>query len=105
MGRWAQRRRAGGGPPASSTIIQITTAAFASLIEVNVGYSADVNASDFDPSNFTMLPDNVTAITVSQLSSDILIIDFGEDVTTSSEIRYIGTVTNVLSPQTVEITL
>lgn len=99
MGRWAQRSRGGGGlnPPnfiLSASIIDDAT--------VQVTYAHPVTAGVFGSFNFEILPSSAFQNAISQVSSNVISLDYGSGVTGEDQLRYAGTAANVVTPQTVD---
>jgi hypothetical protein len=99
MGRWAQRSRGGGGlnPPnfiLSASIIDDAT--------VEVTYQHPITAGVFSSFNFELLPIAAFQNAISQVSANVISLDYGSGATGQDQIRYAGTAANVLSPQTVD---
>jgi len=104
MGRWAQRRRTGGGPPAGAALITITEAEVTDTTEILVSFSANVNAGDFDPTDFTTQPSNATGTVFGAAGANYINTYFDHDITADTTITYNGTAPGVQSPDVHPIT-
>jgi hypothetical protein len=101
MGRWAQRKRAGGGPSAPS-LTQIDTATLASNTQADLFYNNSVTATDFDPATFTSSPSGVFGTAITQAGPNEFLIDLTGSAAGDDEIQYTGSVSGVLTPQSVQ---
>lgn len=89
-------------PPTAQ--IQIVTV---SAIDPNiliVTYNAAVNADDFSETQFHTSPGNLIPQAPGNAAADQIELDFTEIVDGETSLTFSGSVPNVISPQTVELT-
>jgi len=106
MGRWSQRRHCGGGPqlPTIVSLITITRAQLTTLTNIEVTFSGLVTAASFNTLDFTAQPNAENPDTVTQVTGTKLALGFSNDQDTETSLDYTGTVSGVLTPQSVPIT-
>ncbi|HEX5219831.1 MAG TPA: hypothetical protein VFZ59_09710 [Verrucomicrobiae bacterium] len=106
MGRWSQRRLSGGGPPAlapSSSCIQITPPAQGNGSHLTVIFAGDIDANDFNTSDWETTPGLFVPDDVTQGASNALELNFNDDIEGETSLNFNGAVTGVCSPQSVPI--
>lgn len=103
MGRWAQRTHRGGSPGAAAALKQITSAVGQGGDTVNVTYTGNITAASFVPGTFSTDAAH-TGTSVAQDGANSLNVTFDGDVSIDNTMTYAGTVSGVLTPQTVPLT-
>jgi hypothetical protein len=98
MGRWAQRQRGGGG---INQPIAILSATIADSTHAHAQFSRAVVAAEFNGFFFQSDPSSEVGQSVSQISAQVLEIEFAGDITSDTDLIYSGSVANVITPQTV----
>jgi len=102
MGRWSTYRRRGGGAHTDATLITITELGTDFPNSLFVYYSAAIDATDFNITDFATAPDSFQPNVVGQDGFNSLQLDFVVDISTQTKLQYTGTVAGVLTPQTVD---
>lgn len=105
MGRWSQRRRGRGGGPPSAPNQMIAAQITANIDELLITYSADVDATDFDTTTWNAAPSGSTSINATQTSPNQLTVSFDNQVNLDATTTYFGTAPEILTPQTIAITI
>lgn len=106
MGRWAQRRIRGGGPPAPAPahmiVAQIDTM---TPNDVGVQYSGPVDATSLNAADYTVPADGATGMFISNVTPDVLLLELDNDVHTPHSLQYGGADPQVVSPDSIVLTV
>lgn len=102
MGRWAQRTRAGGTVNNFNQMTEaLVTDAPNGLVEVT--YDNPVNGLLFNPNTFTVTGAPEQAIALTQLSANVIELEFPIDITAETDLLYDGVVAGIITPQTIAL--
>lgn len=100
MGRWAQRTR-GSGNPTLLNSMQLASIQGSGHDIVEVAYAYAIEASKLAAADFTSNPSSEVPSTVSQLSVNVVSLQFGVDLTGDTDLTYSGAYVKVQHPQTI----